>query len=63
MINLTGNSVELMKRKAKFATFVTLFTLVLLLVPASAVFAHSPLFPEENHDPSHAYQINGSVTK
>jgi hypothetical protein len=58
MINLTGNSGELMKRKAKFATFVTLLTLALLLVPASAVFAHSPLFPEENHDPSHAYQID-----
>ena len=31
---------------------------ILVLAPASAAFAHSPIFPEDNHDPSHAYQIN-----
>ncbi len=39
-----------------------IFTLVLLagsvLVPVSTVLAHSPVFPEENHGPSTAYEID-----
>jgi glucose uptake protein GlcU len=38
------------------------FTLVLLaslvLVPVTSVLAHSPVFPEENHGPSTAYEID-----
>jgi hypothetical protein len=39
-----------------------IFTLVLLaslvLVPVTTVLAHSPVFPEENHSPSTAYEID-----
>jgi hypothetical protein len=30
----------------------------LVVVPATAALAHSPVFPEENHDPSTAYEID-----
>jgi hypothetical protein len=31
---------------------------ILALAPATAVLAHSPVFPEENHSPSTAYEIS-----
>jgi hypothetical protein len=31
---------------------------ILVLAPATAVLAHSPVFPEENHSPSTAYEIS-----
>jgi len=31
---------------------------ILLVMPFSSIFAHSPVFADENHDPSHAYQID-----
>ena len=38
---------------------VTLVLLVsLVLVPVTSVFAHSPVFPQENHGPSTAYEID-----
>jgi hypothetical protein len=41
-----------------FVLFVTVLVLVSVIVPTSAVSAHSPLFPGENHSPGTAYQIN-----
>jgi hypothetical protein len=58
MNNFTAKSGELSKRKVKFVAFAAILITALLFVPVSAAFAHSPIFPEENHDPSHAYQIN-----
>ena len=31
---------------------------ILVLAPATAVLAHSPVFPEENHSPLTAYEIS-----
>ncbi len=31
---------------------------ILLVIPFSSIFAHSPVFADENHAPSHAYQID-----
>lgn len=42
----------------RFTILVAVLITALALVPVSAVYAHSPIFPEENHDPSHAYEIN-----
>ena len=58
MNGFTAKAGELSKRKVKLAIYAAILISSLLFVPASAVFAHSPLFPKENHDPSHAYQIN-----
>lgn len=58
MNGFTAKAGELSKRKVKLAIYAAILVSSLLFVPASAVFAHSPLFPEENHDPSHAYQIH-----
>ncbi len=35
-----------------------LLLVALVLAPADAALAHSPVFPEENHDPSTAYEID-----
>ena len=35
-----------------------LLLVALVLAPAMAALAHSPVFPEENHDPSTAYEID-----
>ena len=42
----------------RFTILAAVLITALALVPVSAVYAHSPIFPEENHDPSHAYEIN-----
>jgi len=46
------------RRRMRLITYLAVLIVVLVIVPASSVFAHSPIFPEENHDPTHAYQIN-----
>jgi len=38
--------------------FFAILLTILVLVPATAVLAHSPVFPEENHSPSTAYEIS-----
>jgi hypothetical protein len=38
--------------------FFTILPAILVLVPATSVLAHSPVFPGENHSPSTAYEIN-----
>jgi len=43
--------------KAKFIKFMPIFIALLVLVPAGAAFAHSPVFPGENHSPATAYNI------
>ena len=45
-------------RRIRLITYLAVLIVVLVIVPASPVFAHSPIFPEENHDPAHAYQIS-----
>jgi len=42
----------------RFAIFTLVLLASLLLVPVTSVFAHSPVFPEENHGPSTAYEID-----
>jgi hypothetical protein len=43
-------------RIARFTAMVLMAALV--LAPAATALAHSPVFPEENHSPATAYQIN-----
>jgi hypothetical protein len=38
--------------------FFAILLTIMVLVPATAVLAHSPVFPEENHSPSTAYEIS-----
>jgi len=38
--------------------FIAVLLTILVLVPATAALAHSPVFPEENHSPSTAYEIS-----
>jgi len=38
--------------------FFAILLTILVLVPATAILAHSPVFPEENHSPSTAYEIS-----
>jgi hypothetical protein len=45
-------------KKLKFVISTILLVFILVLLPISTIFAHSPVFAKENHDPSHAYQIN-----
>jgi len=42
----------------RFIVVTGLLLVVLVLVPATAALAHSPVFPEENHGPSTAYEID-----
>ncbi|MFC1894137.1 hypothetical protein ACFLYR_09045 [Chloroflexota bacterium] len=42
----------------RFIVVTSILLVTLVLAPATAVLAHSPVFPEENHDPSTAYEIN-----
>jgi len=42
----------------RFIVVTGLLLVVLVLVPATAALAHSPVFPEENHGPSTAYEVN-----
>jgi hypothetical protein len=58
MDNLITSFGKLTKSRRTARVFSALMIVVLIFLPASAVFAHSPLFPGENHDPSNAYQIN-----
>ncbi|MFC2145398.1 hypothetical protein ACFLQQ_03620, partial [Actinomycetota bacterium] len=44
--------------KIKLILTTSLLILVLAIIPTSTIFAHSPVFTEENHDPSYAYQIS-----
>jgi len=41
----------------RFIVFTSTLLVTLVLAPVTAVFAHSPVFPEENHGPSTAYEI------
>ena len=41
----------------RFIVFTSILLVTLVLAPVTAVFAHSPVFPEENHGPSTAYEI------
>lgn len=41
----------------RFIVFIIVLILILILLPVSSIFAHSPVFPEENHDFEHAFQI------
>ncbi|MFC1983234.1 hypothetical protein ACFLV5_05590, partial [Chloroflexota bacterium] len=42
----------------RFIVFTSILLVTLVLAPATAVLAHSPVFPEENHDPSTAYEVD-----
>jgi hypothetical protein len=57
MHNLVTKLKRLHLSRKRFIIFVTAVIIALILIPASTVFAHSPIFPEGNHDPFHAYQI------
>jgi len=41
----------------RFIVFTSILLVTLVLAPVTAVFAHSPVFPEENHGPSTAYEV------
>jgi len=41
----------------RFIVFTCILLVTLVIAPATAVLAHSPVFPEENHGPSTAYEI------
>jgi len=41
----------------RFIIFTTILLTTLVLAPVTAALAHSPVFPEENHGPSTAYEI------
>jgi hypothetical protein len=41
----------------RFIVFTSILLVTLVLAPVTAVFAHSPVFPEENHEPSTAYEV------
>ncbi len=57
MINLVNKLKGVHLSRIRFIIFVAAVMIALVLIPASTVFAHSPIFPEGNHDPSRAYQI------
>jgi hypothetical protein len=42
----------------RFIVLTSILLVTLVLAPATAVLAHSPVFPEENHDPSTAYEVD-----
>ena len=42
----------------RFTAFTFVLVASLVLVPVTTVLAHSPVFPEENHGPSTAYEID-----
>jgi hypothetical protein len=42
----------------RFVVFTFVLLASLVLVPVTTVLAHSPVFPEENHGPSTAYEID-----
>jgi hypothetical protein len=44
--------------KTRFVGFVPIFIALLVLVPVGTAFAHSPVFPGENHSPETAYHID-----
>jgi len=44
-------------KKLRLLSFATLVIFLLLLLPTTSIFAHSPVFAEENHDTSRAYTI------
>jgi len=44
--------------KIRFVRFVPIFVALLVLVPVGTAFAHSPVFPGENHSPDTAYHID-----
>ncbi len=45
----------------KVARIATALIAALVLIPATAALAHSPVFPEENHSTQTAYEINDPV--
>jgi len=47
--------------KTRFVRFVPVFIALLVLVPVGTAFAHSPVFPGENHSPATAYHIDDPV--
>jgi hypothetical protein len=57
MVNFAAKLKRPYLSRARLIILAVSTVLALALVPASTVFAHSPIFPEGNHDPSHAYQI------
>jgi hypothetical protein len=42
----------------RFIIFTTILLITLVSAPVTAALAHSPVFPEENHGPSTAYEIS-----
>lgn len=58
MENIIAESNKTSMSRMRLIIFATVMIAALVLVPASAAFAHSPIFPEDNHAPAHAYQIN-----
>jgi len=38
--------------------FIAILLIIFVLAPATAALAHSPVFPEDNHSPSTAYEIS-----
>jgi len=42
----------------RFIVFSIILFVTLVLAPVTAIMAHSPVFPEENHHPSTAYEID-----
>lgn len=58
MGSLIAISDQITRRRTRLITCLAVLILILVIVPASSAFAHSPIFPEENHDPAHAYQID-----
>jgi hypothetical protein len=44
--------------KTRFVGFLPIFIALLVLVPVGTAFAHSPVFPGENHSPETAYHID-----
>ncbi len=58
MVDLTAGLKGLSMSRIRFIIVAAIFVSALVLVPASPASAHSPLFPKNNHDPTHAYQID-----
>ena len=47
--------------KTRFVKLVPVLIALLVLVPAGTAYAHSPVFPKENHSPETAYHIDDTV--
>jgi len=49
MDNIIAESNKTSMSRRRLIIFATVLIAALVLVPASAAFAHSPIFPEDNH--------------